>query len=166
MKIKILIIYASFAGSTAEVATAISEILIKRELSVDIKPIKDNPKVEGYQAVLIGSAVHHGRLLPETIKFIKSNKNTLASMPVTIFCLHIQNLLDDEQSRKNRIAYLDDIRPYIRPVEEVFFAGKFDRRGAALLLPKWIARFIPPIDLRKWKTIRNWALNTDLDILK
>jgi hypothetical protein len=45
----------------------------------------------------------------------------------------------------------------VQPVAEGFFAGRFDRRGAALLLPKWAARFVSPIDLRKWDEMRAWA---------
>ena len=36
----------------------------------------------------------------------------------------------------------------LQPVAEGYFAGKFDRRGAALMLPGWLARFVPPLDFR------------------
>ena len=37
------------------------------------------------------------------------------------------------------------------------FAGKFDKRGAALLLPKLIAWAMPVMDKRDWAKIRAWA---------
>ena len=58
---------------------------------------------------------------------------------------------------KNRLAYLDAVRPLIQPVAEAFFAGRFDRRGAALLLPGLVARFLPTLDFRNWEKIRAWA---------
>jgi hypothetical protein len=73
--------------------------------------------------------------------------------------VHIQNTGNDEASRQRRLAYLNEVRPLVEPVAEGFFAGRFNRRGAALLFPGWLARFVPNIDLRNWETIRAWAAN-------
>ncbi len=75
---------------------------------------------------------------------------------MALFTVYISNMGNDENSRRNRLAFLDAIRPLLDPVDEVFFAGKFDRRGAALLMPGWLARFGPPIDMEKWVKIRAW----------
>jgi menaquinone-dependent protoporphyrinogen oxidase len=160
MKNRILVAYASYAGSTAEVAKAIGESLSGQGFAVDVKPVQDRPEVVEYQAILIGSAVQHARWLPEAVDFVKSNQQVLNQAPLALFCVHIQNLGDDQTSRRNRLAYLDDVRPLVQPLAEGFFAGKFDRRGAALLLPGLLARVMPPIDLRKWKKIQAWAEST------
>jgi menaquinone-dependent protoporphyrinogen oxidase len=160
LKNRILIAYASYGGSTAEVARAIGESLGEQGFIVDVKPIAERPEVGEYQAILIGSAVQYARWLPEAVDFVKGNQEALKRRPVALFCVHIQNLGADEASRKNRLAYLDDVRPSVRPLSEGFFAGKFDRRGAALLLPGFLARVMPPIDLRKWKKIQVWAEST------
>lgn len=157
MNSRVLAAYATYAGSTIEVAFAISETLGEKGFLVDVKPIKENPPIDGYQAVLIGSAVQHAHWLPEAVDFIKANQSALNRLPVALFCTHIQNLEDDETSRGNRLAYLDEVRPLLQPVDEGFFAGKFDQCGAALLLPSWLARFVPPLDFRNWEKIRAWA---------
>jgi menaquinone-dependent protoporphyrinogen oxidase len=157
MKNRVLLAYATYAGSTIDVAVAISETLGENGFSVDVKPIKEHPGIDGYQAVLIGSPVQHGKWLPEAIDFVKANQVALNQLPVVLFCVHIQNLGDDETSRRNRLAYLDQVRPLLQPAAEGFFAGKFDRRGAKLLLPAWAARFVPSFDLRNWEKIRAWA---------
>jgi menaquinone-dependent protoporphyrinogen oxidase len=157
MNNRVLIAYATYAGSTVEVAAAIGETLGARGFSVDVKPIQDELQVDGYQAVLIGSAVHHGHWLPEAVDFVKANQVALQRVPVALFCVHIQNMGNDEMSRQRRLAYLNEVRPLLQPIAEGFFAGRFNRRGAALLLPAWLARFIPNIDLRNWKTICTWA---------
>ena len=156
---RVLIAYATYAGSTVEVAAVIGETLGARGFSVDVKPIQDKPPVDGYQAVLIGSAVHRGSWLPEAIDFVKANQSALQHMPVALFCVHIQNTGNDEPSRQRRLAYLNDVRSFVQPVAEGFFAGRFNRRGAMLLLPGWLARLVPNIDLRNWETIRTWATN-------
>jgi menaquinone-dependent protoporphyrinogen oxidase len=157
MNNRVLIAYATYAGSTIEVAAAIGETVGARGFSVDVKPIQEKPPVDGYQAVLIGSAVQRGNWLPEAIDFVKANQPALQRVPVALFCVHIQNLGNDETSRQKRLAYLNEVRPLLQPVDEGFFAGRFNRRGAALLLPGWLARLVPNIDLRNWETIRAWA---------
>lgn len=157
MKNRILIAYASHAGSTLEVATAIGETLAERGFHVDVKPVREEPSLAGYDAVLVGSAVHRGHWLPEAVAFVKANKQALSSVPVGLFCVHIQNLEADEASRRARMAYLNEVRPLVRPAVEGYFAGKFDRRGAELLMPGFVARFIPTFERRNWGEIRAWA---------
>jgi menaquinone-dependent protoporphyrinogen oxidase len=154
---RVLIIYASALGSTAGVAAEIGKTLGAGGFSVDVKPVRENPQLDGYQAVLVGSAVQHGNWLPEAVEFVKSNQDALRRVPVVVFTMHITNLGNDANSRKNRLAFLDEVRPLLQPVEEVSFSGKFDRRGAALLLPGLLARLVPPMDFRHWKKIRTWA---------
>jgi menaquinone-dependent protoporphyrinogen oxidase len=157
MNNRILIAYATYAGSTSEVAATIGETLGARGLAVDVKPIQDKPQIDDYQAVLIGSAIHRGHWLPEAIDFVKANQAALQRVPVGLFCVHIQNTGSDETSRQRRLAYLDELHPLLQPIAEGFFAGRFNRRGAKLLLPGWLARLVPNIDLRNWETIRAWA---------
>ncbi|CAG0936533.1 menaquinone-dependent protoporphyrinogen oxidase [Thermoflexales bacterium] len=157
MNNRVLIAYATNAGSTAEVAATIGETLGARGLALDVKPIQDRPQLDDYQAVLIGSAIHRGHWLPEAIDFVKANQAALNHMPVALFCVHIQNTGSDETSRQRRVAYLNEVRLLLQPIDEGFFAGRFNRRGAMLLLPGWLARLVPNIDLRNWETIRAWA---------
>ena len=157
MKKRILLGYASATGSTVEVAEAIAETLVGRGFCVDVSPVKDNPRIDGYQAVLVGSAVQYGSWLPEAIEFIKSNQEALNRVPVALFCVHIRNTENNEESRRNRLAYLDAVRPLVHPAAEAFFPGRFNRQGAAMLLPGLIARFVPTIDLRNWDKIRSWS---------
>jgi menaquinone-dependent protoporphyrinogen oxidase len=153
----VLVTYATFFGSTREVAEAIAATLRERGIEVDVRPVQEVGALDGYRAVLVGSAVQHGQWLPEAVEFVKANQQALNRVPVALFTVHITNLGNDESSRKNRLAYLDAVRPLLRPVAEVFFAGRFDRRGAVLLLPGLVARIVPPMDLRNWKKIRAWA---------
>lgn len=157
MNNRVLVAYATYAGSTGEVAAAIGETLGAQGFAVDVKPIQDEPPIDVYQAVLIGSAVHHGHWLPAAVDFVKANQPALTHVPVALFCVHIQNMGNDEASRQRRLAYLSEVRPLVQPIAEGFFTGRFNRRGAMLLLPGWLARLVPNIDLRNWETIRTWA---------
>jgi menaquinone-dependent protoporphyrinogen oxidase len=154
---RILLAYASATGTTVGVAQAIAQTLSGRGFGVDVRPVKEDPQVEGYQAVLVGSAVQYGDWLPEAIEYVRNHQEALKRVPVGLFCVHIRNTANDEQSRRNRLAYLDKVRSLVRPVAEGFFPGRFNRQGAALMLPGLVARFIPTTDLRNWDKIRAWS---------
>ncbi|MCL5951190.1 MAG: flavodoxin domain-containing protein [Chloroflexi bacterium] len=157
MNNRILVAYATYAGSTAEVAAEIGKMLGQRGFSVDVKPIKEKPSLDGYTAVLVGSAVQRGKWLPEAVDFVKTNQGALNRVPVALFCVHITNTGNDEKSRQTRLTFLNEVRPLVPRASEVFFPGRFDRRGAALLMPGFVARFVPTFDLRDWTKIRAWA---------
>jgi len=154
---RILVTYATCFGSTQEIADSIAARLRDQGVAVDLRPMADVDSLDGYRAALLGSAVQHGAWLPEALAFAETHQQALRRMPVALFTVHTTNLGNDAASQRNRRAFLDSVRPLVQPVTEVYFAGKFDRRGAALLLPPWAARFIPTLDWRKWKAIHAWA---------
>jgi menaquinone-dependent protoporphyrinogen oxidase len=158
MNDRVLITYATRAGSTAEVASAIGETIGGRGFLVDVKPVKENPSPDGYKAVIMGSAVRMGGWLAEAVNFIKNNQAALNNMPVALFTVHILNLGEDEESRTGRLAYLKGVRPLVKPVDEVFFAGRLNPEKLPFV-DRLMAKMVkPPIgDLRDWDKIRAWA---------
>ncbi len=161
MQPRLLVAYATAAGSTIGVAEAIGKTLATTGFNVDVKPIKNNPNLEGYQAVILGSAVHGGRWLPEAIEFIQNHEADLKRVPVAVFCVHILNLDTDEKSSQKRLAYLDPIRSLLPIVDEAYFAGKgIDPDSASRFerLMAWLMQ-IPSGDKRDWEKISTWAEN-------
>jgi menaquinone-dependent protoporphyrinogen oxidase len=150
---RILIAYATFAGSTKEVAVEIGKTLGARGFSVDVIPVLENPKVSDYQFVLIGSAVYQSSWRSEAIEFIKTNQIALNRVSVAFFSVCLSGLADDEAKRS--IIY-GTVRPMVNPVAEVLFAGRVNRRGMSLI-PGGIARFTPTMDFRDWDKIHSWA---------
>lgn len=69
----ILVNYATRAGSTAEIAAAIAETLSARGYAVDVKLVKEKPVLDGYIAVVPGSAIRMGNWLPEAVDVVKAN---------------------------------------------------------------------------------------------
>jgi menaquinone-dependent protoporphyrinogen oxidase len=158
MKDRILITYATRAGSTVEIAAAIGETLHQHSYAVDVKPVKENPSLTGYQAVILGSAIRMGTWLPEAVKFIETNRQALLSMPVALFTVHMLNTGKDENSRVNRLAYLDKVRPLLNIPEEVYFAGVMDYSKLSFL-DRTIAKMVKSGegDSRDWQAIRAWV---------
>ncbi|MBU1662861.1 MAG: flavodoxin domain-containing protein [Chloroflexi bacterium] len=158
MNKRILVTYATRAGSTVEVAAAIGETLSARGFVVDVKPVKDQPRLDGCQAVVMGSAIRMGQWLPEAVEFVKANQQALNRMPVALFTVHMLNIGDDEQSRTNRLAYLNTVRPLLQKADEVYFAGKMDFSRLSFL-DRLISGMVKAQegDRRDWDNIRNWA---------
>jgi menaquinone-dependent protoporphyrinogen oxidase len=158
MNKRILVAYATRAGSTVKVAAAIGEVIAARSFEVDVKLVKEKPSLEGYQAVLVGSAIRMGNWLPEAIEFVRINQQTLDRLPVALFTVHMLNREDDEESRANRLAYLKDVRPLLNSAEEVFFAGKFDMSRLSFL-DRMIPKAVKAVDedCRDWDRIQGWA---------
>lgn len=158
MNKKILVTYATRAGSTAEVAVAIGEALNKRGFAVDVKPVKEKPNIANYQAVLMGSAVRMGSWLPEAADFVKTNQMALQKIPVAIFTVHMNNTGEDDKSRAARLAYLEAVRPLLNQAEEVYFAGKLDFASLSFL-DRLVVTMVKGVeaDRRDWDKIRNWT---------
>ncbi|MCX7976286.1 MAG: hypothetical protein N2646_04350 [Bellilinea sp.] len=155
---KVLVAYSTRAGSTAEIAATIGQTLSQRGFSVDVLPVKKQPNPADYQAVILGSPIRMGSWLPEMVSFIKENRSLLEKLPLALFTVHMLNSGDDEQSRTNRLAYLNAIREWVTHAEEVYFLGKME-----LAKLSFLDRFISNAmkakdeDLRDWNAIQTFA---------
>jgi menaquinone-dependent protoporphyrinogen oxidase len=157
MNDKILIAYATRAGSTAEIAAEIGKSFSQKNLAVDVKPVKEKPTLDEYSAVILGSTIRMGSWLPEAVDFIEANQEKLNAMPVALFTVHMLNTGEDETSRANRLAYLDKVRTFLRDAEEIYFEGVMDFSKLSFL-DRMIAKMVKAVeaDNRDWDRIRNW----------
>jgi menaquinone-dependent protoporphyrinogen oxidase len=156
---KILVAYGTRAGSTAEVADAIGKNLAQGGVDADVRPVKNVNNLSGYRALVLGSAVRAGKLLPEVTSFVKTHKEELRKMPVAYFVVGMTLREDTPEKRKVVNAYLDPLRLEVTPVDAGLFAGKMDYSKLGFF-EKFIIKNIiktPEGDLRNWQEINNWA---------
>ncbi len=155
---KVLVAYATRAGSTAEVAVAIAETLKAHGASVDVLPLKSVTNLAEYRAVVIGSAIRFGGWLPEAVKFVEQNREALSQHPLAIFAVHILNTDEEETSRQNRHLYLEPVRKLVAPRTEALFAGVGDPKKVSFVERQlYKAVKAPQGDFRSWQAIRDWA---------
>ncbi len=152
---KILIAYATNAGSTTEVAEAIAKTLGQGGAQVDMRGIKEVADVKPYDAVLVGGPMmmgwHEG-----TVNFIVKHQQSLRLMPVAYFLTALRLTKTNEPSPRGLSVYLDPAlvktpkdekqlsfkekldtvvsylspvlkkAPLVKPISVGFFAGKLD----------------------------------------
>ncbi len=85
MSNKILIAYATQTGSTVGVAEAIGKTLAEKGADVDVRPIGEVTDLTPYRAIVVGSAIHDKKWLPEAMKFVRDNQAALSEKPFAAF---------------------------------------------------------------------------------
>lgn len=157
---RVLVGYATRTGSTIGVAEKIGEVFAQRGFDVDVKPLRERPTVDDYDAVVLGSAVNGGAWLPEALEFVTINQARLSKIPTCVFCVHSMNGGADEKQSKRRLAYLDKVRPLVTPVDEGFFLGKGPNPDDTSLIARWAFKAFGGSgegDMRDWDKISAWA---------
>lgn len=81
---KFLVVYATMAGSTADVAQKVGEELTSCGLQVEVLPISRVGSLEAYDGVVVGGPMIMG-WHREALGFLKRNRAALQRMPLAVF---------------------------------------------------------------------------------
>jgi len=158
MNNKILVAYASKCGSTAQVAEAIGKTLSEKGLAADVKPLDLVNGLDGYNGVVLGSAIRYGSWLPAAASFVKNNADALKQKPLAYFTVG-STLFDDTPENRAAVAtYTAPQKALVPPVSAADFAGVFDPKKVSFA-ERLLARAVktPEGDFRNWDAIRAWA---------
>jgi menaquinone-dependent protoporphyrinogen oxidase len=85
MPVRVLVAYASKLGSTAEIAHAIAGRLEQRGHAVETRAVRDVRSLEGFDAVVLGSALYAAHWQRDANKFVERHRAALGSRRVWIF---------------------------------------------------------------------------------
>jgi menaquinone-dependent protoporphyrinogen oxidase len=164
MNNKILVTYASQAGSTAGVAEAIGKTLVENGAQVDVIRMKDVRDLTPYRAVVAGSAIHGQQWLPEAMQFLRDHRAELSQKPFAAFMVCIT------LSMANAGQYLEGLKSWMKPVRDLalpfsegYFAGALDFSRLPFSLNILSMRLVVLLgiwkagDHRDWNAIRLWA---------
>jgi len=162
---KILVAYASRAGSTAGVAEAIGKTLAESGAQVEVRPMTEVKDLAPYRAVVAGSAIQGGQWLPEAMQFMQTHRAELARQPFATFlvCMTL-SMRNADQYREHVATWLNPVRALVKPVSEGLFAGALDiskvpsfRDGLKFRLSVAFGVWSEG-DHRDWNAIRAWAM--------
>ncbi len=158
--LKVLVSAASEHGATAEIAKALGQALSEHGFVVSVIPPDEVGSVDGYDAVVIGSAVYVGRWLSPAKELVNRCRDALASRPVWLFSSgpvgdpsgKLAKAMDQEPTD------VAAMRSMIHARDHRMFAGKLDRK--VLSLPQRASLLVfrgLEGDFRDWAGIRQWA---------
>jgi menaquinone-dependent protoporphyrinogen oxidase len=107
---KILLSYATMAGSTAEVAKAVGEEIAKNGLLVEILPLGEVTDLEDYTGVVIGGPMILG-WHRDALRFLRKNRDSLQRMPLAVF-VTAMSLTQSGDTRVDGVpVYVDEKLP-------------------------------------------------------
>ena len=132
---KILVTYATMAGSTADVAQAVAEEIAKSGLQVDVLPLGEVKDLAGYDGVVVGGPMIMGWHRAAS-GFLRKNRAAFQRIPLAVFVMAMSLTQTGETSVGGVPVTVDEKLP--RPPEKE--GGlKFKERYARL------ANYLRPI---------------------
>lgn len=164
---QILVAYSTKYGSTREVAEAIAGTFRAAALPVYVQPAREVRTLEGYRAVVLGTALRIGHWYKDTDGFLAQHRAALGTLPVAVFALGpTQGSPEDADWKACRASFDQELAtkaPWLEPVAAEMFGGRFDPaalRGLDRLLtlmPASPLKGMPATDARDFAAIQAWA---------
>lgn len=107
---KILVAYATMAGSTAEVAKVVGEELGKGGWQVDVLPVGEVRDPGAYDAVILGGPMIMG-WHRSAMGFLKKHRSVFQHIPLAIFALAMSLTKTEETSLDGVPVWVDENLP-------------------------------------------------------
>ena len=165
----ILVAYASKHGSTKGIAERIAKRLTAAGLAAEALPVESVRSVEGYDAVVLGSALYMFHWLKDATAFASQNRRALSARPVWLFSSGPfgPEPLDKKGNKKLEVSgprELDQLRAMLNPRDHRVFWGAWSRSNKPIgfwermvnVMPAGRAS-MPDADFRDWPNIETWA---------
>lgn len=162
--LRVLVIYATRLGSTADIARHLAQRLENSAIEADAVGVDDPdlaialPDRDGY---VIGSAIYAGHWLAPAVELVRRCQTSLASRPVWLFSSGPvgETAVSHEPADPKEMARM---WAAVRPRDHRVFAGALDRGTLADAdlgrVERFVAeRFVPEGDYRDWPAIDAWA---------
>jgi len=156
MEPRVLVAYATRAGSTAELAEWMAGVLRDGGLRVDVYPARELAEVEPYDAVVLVAALYIGRLHRDARRFLARHRRRLERLPVALLVPGpVDKNEKDWAGARSQLAKETMRLPWLTPVAAHIVGGVFDPKRLGFpvnLVPA--LRKMPPKDGRDWDAIR------------
>ena len=107
---KILVTYATMAGSTVEVARAVAEELARSDVQVDVLPLDEVKSLAGYDGVVLGAPMIMG-WHRAALGFLKKHRESFQRIPLAVFVMAMSLTQTGETSVNGMPVYVDDRLP-------------------------------------------------------
>lgn len=158
----VLVAYASALGSTREIAERVASRMREATREVECRSVEEIAGASGYDAVVLGSAVHNQQWLPAALLFVRRFSQELAGVPIWAFSVGMADGLPKPfrkrggEIQQRRLA--EALSPDVRLIGHRLFSGVYQASQMPPLLRGLFrltgGRFG---DLRDWRAIDEWV---------
>ena len=107
---RILVAYATMAGSSAEVAAAVAEELERAGLEADVRPIAQVASLDGYGGLVVGGPMIMG-WHREARRFLRAQRRALLHVPLAVFVTAISLTQPEERVVDGVPVFVDEALP-------------------------------------------------------
>jgi len=126
---RVLVTAATKYGATTEIAQAIAETLGEHGLEATVVQPEQVEGLDGYDAVVVGSAVYAGHWLKPARELVERHADALAGRPVWLFS---SGPVGDPPKPEEDPVDVADLLAATGAREHCVFAGKLVRQAAQL----------------------------------
>jgi menaquinone-dependent protoporphyrinogen oxidase len=152
---RVLVTAATKYGATTEIAAAIAEVLGDHGLEATVLPPDQVEGVDGYDAIVVGSAVYAGHWLKPARELVDRLNSELANRPVWLFS---SGPVGDPPKPEEDPVDVADLLAATDAREHRVFAGKLVRKQLSFPERAIVSALrVPEGDFRVWTEIRQWA---------
>jgi menaquinone-dependent protoporphyrinogen oxidase len=153
---KVLVCTASKHGSTAEIGRAIGIALGEHGMGADVLGPEDVKSLDGYDAVVLGSAVYAGHWMKSMKELVGRLLGQFAERPIWLFS---SGPIGDPPKPEEDPVDVASIMEATSARGHVVFAGKLERNVLGFAERAIVTAFkVPDGDFRDWDEIRLWAV--------
>lgn len=152
---RVLVATASKHGATAEIGQAVADELTARGIDASVRVAGEVETVDGFDAVIVGSAVYAGHWLPAATALIERYGETLRGRPVWLFS---SGPIGDPPKPEEQPVDVEAMLVSCAATGHIVFPGRIDRKrlgfGEKAIV---MALRAPEGDFRDWDAVRLWA---------
>ncbi len=160
----VLVAYGSKYGSTAEIAERLGDTLRQAGYQVQVFRAGRVGSLDGYRAVVLGSAVYMARWRPEAVRLLARLARHRADAPRDVWLFSSGPVGEDKGEpaekvdRWTRPKRVEQLAAQVGAREHVVFGGCISADAGGFMRKK-MAQGIPPQwhDKRDWNAIDAWA---------
>lgn len=127
---RVLVGYATCHGSTRGIAEAIAARLVARNVPAECRPMDEVGSLAGFDALVLGSAIHDRAWLPEAANFVARVARDLGSRPVWLFSVGMPAALPGRMrgwAMQEEPLVLASLAPATRPRGHRLLSGAVER---------------------------------------
>lgn len=152
---KVLMTVASKHGATGQIGEVVADVLREAGHDVESRPPEDVSSLDGYGAVVIGSAIYAGRWMDTARRLVDRHATALATVPVWLFS---SGPIGDPPMPADEPLETAAVAERLRAHGQRSFAGRLDRTSLGFL-ERAVTKALHAADgdFRDWEAVRTWA---------